>query len=232
MRATSVCSGCPVSALEYLLSHALDTEVKTSGGLIAHFYVVYVGALEQVPHRGGLILGGGDEHAFHQLLAGGIAVQDDCIGLEVRRIAGIRGVASAGLLVDKDGPGQRNSFYSGKRIIGKQCSVFLPDPEDAQAVTAWSVAGSQLGVCGVSIARSFARRAHLGSGFTGQRDHVEARHCFSPWEVWPQEPVCLERRNVEIRFLRSNSCAKPEQMNLTTFAATTFLNPQVIENTQ
>ena len=134
----SVCSGC--SALEYLLSHALDTEVKTSGGLIAHFYVVYVGALEQVPHRGGLILGGGDEHAFYQLLATGISVQDDCIGLEVRRIAGIRGVASAGLLVDKDGPRQRNSLYSGKRIVGKQCPVFLPDPEDTQAVTAWSVA--------------------------------------------------------------------------------------------
>jgi hypothetical protein len=71
--------------LEYLLSHALDTEVKTSGSLIAHFYVVYVRALEQAPDRGGLILGGGDEHAFHQLSAAGIAVQDDCIGLKVRR---------------------------------------------------------------------------------------------------------------------------------------------------
>ena len=111
-----------VLALEHLVSHALDTEVETAGGLIAHFYVVYVGALEQVPDRGGLILGGGREHAFHQLLAGGIAVQDDCIGLEVRRIAGIRGVASAGLLVDKDGPGQRNSLNSGKRIVGKPVS--------------------------------------------------------------------------------------------------------------
>jgi hypothetical protein len=94
----------PVSALEHLLSPALDAEVKAAGGLIAHFYVVYVRPFEQVHDRCGLVLGGGDEHAFHQLLAGGIAVQDDCIGLKVRRIAGIPGVASAGLFVDKDGP--------------------------------------------------------------------------------------------------------------------------------
>jgi hypothetical protein len=33
---------------------------------------------------------------------------------------------------------------------------------------------------------------------------------FFSWEVWPQEQVCLERRNAEIRFLLSNSSAKPE----------------------
>jgi len=29
-------------------------------------------------------------------------------------------------------------------------------------------------------------------------------------EVWPQEGVCPERRNAEIRFLPSNSSRKPE----------------------
>jgi hypothetical protein len=33
---------------------------------------------------------------------------------------------------------------------------------------------------------------------------------FFSYEVWPQEAVCLERHNAEIRFLPSNSRGKPE----------------------
>jgi hypothetical protein len=111
-----------------------------------------------------------------------LAVGDQCevVAQNVGGEAGVLGIPGALVFVDEDRSGKRELLDPEKRIQGKEKPALDADLEIAQARPAGTVAGGDLGVNGMPIARRLARLADLSGELFADGQHAVRDHCVLP----------------------------------------------------
>jgi hypothetical protein len=129
-----------------------DTKIITAGVGITHVDVGYVRIPEQ-PLKLGLDDAVGNIPLRNQSPTGRIGIESEAVGQHVHREAGIFGVTVAIVLMDENGPGQRQLFLSPERIVGKQYPAVTTDAKGSQALAAWAVSDGQFSMRGMIVPR-------------------------------------------------------------------------------
>src|SRR3954470_24482266 len=143
---------CRVGADGFLVIDSLDTEIIAAGDGVAHVDVGYFPVLEQlldmgidIPTRNILL--------SDQPAAGSVRIEREGPRPQIRRKTAALGVRLALALMDEYRSGQWELFLLIERIVGKENSPFLSDREISEALSARAVAGGDLRVRRVPIAR-------------------------------------------------------------------------------